>query len=63
VNTERCGVVRYAALDGGTAGKLTHERCTTKHSRTSACEGGRCFRALAAKRKGGAGWWSCGRKT
>ena len=51
--TERCGVVRYAALDCGTAGKLTHERCTTKHSRTRDCEGGRCFCALAVKREGG----------
>ena len=37
-DTERCGVVRYAALDGETVGKLTHERCTTKHSRACTCE-------------------------
>ena len=48
-DTERCGVVRYAALDGETAGKLTHERCTTKHSRTSTCEGGRCLCAVAVE--------------
>ena len=74
-DTERRGVVRYAVLDGGTAGKLAHERCTTKHSRTRDCERGRCFRALTAKRRGGTvtgrvqakeerGWsdYECGRR-
>ena len=62
-DTERCGAVRYAALDGGTAGKL-HARNARQGTVAPALAGRPvllCARCEAGK--GGAGWRSCRRKT